>query len=103
MALDIRKVAPLETVESVLDSASTTSVPASALGYLLVIHIKTSSVPKALSLTKYRMSRPTAPSVAAIQNVHMEDFEVSVKSLQIRSYIPLNTYTLSSPSPCERL
>ena len=40
MAVDRRKVAPLETVESVLDSASTASGPASALGYLLEIHIK---------------------------------------------------------------
>ena len=33
----------------------------------------------------------------------MEDFEVSVKSPQIRSYIPLNTSTTSNPSPFEHL
>ena len=101
--MDRRKVAPLETVESVLDSVSTTLVPTSALGYLLVVHTETSSVSKALSLAKYRISRPATPSVAAIQNVHMEDFEVSVKSLQIRSYIPLTTDTMSNTSPFERL
>ena len=79
MILDRRKVAPLQMVESVLDCASTTLVPASALGYLQVIHIRISSVPKALSPTKCRISRPATPSAASNQNVDMEDFEVSVK------------------------
>ena len=73
------------------------------LGCLLEIYAKASSICRAISLTNHRTIRPTAPSVAAIHSIDVEDLEVFMESPQIRPYIPLDMYSTSNHCPSERV